>query len=155
METIGQLREMFAYNDWANRRIAVALKSIPYGREHRIFAHLLTAEKEWYERLYGKDSTGADFWPELSIEDCGSLARSAAENYEKMLRRFEEEGLDLIIKYRTSSGELKKNTVREILFHVLTHSATHRGNITLKIREHEFEPPKIDYIIYLRETKYL
>jgi uncharacterized damage-inducible protein DinB len=35
------------------------------------------------------------------------------------------------------------------------HSATHRGNIMLKLREEGFAPPKIDYIIYLRETKYI
>lgn len=155
METVSHLREMFAYNDWANRRIAVTLKRMPAGSGHRIFAHLLTAEKEWYERLYGKDSTGASFWPDLSIEECGALARETAECFEKLLRRFEEEGLDLIIKYRTSSGERKENTVREILSHVLIHSATHRGNIMLKIRESGHEPPKIDYIIYLRETKYI
>lgn len=155
METLEHLRELFAYNDWANRRIAVVLKSIPPGRCHRIFAHLLTAEKEWYERLYGKDSTGANFWPELSADECGNLARQTANAYEGLLRRFEEEGLGLPIRYRTSAGEAKKNTVREILSHVLLHSATHRGNIMVKIREDGFEPPKIDYIVYLRETKYI
>jgi uncharacterized damage-inducible protein DinB len=155
METLEHLRELFAYNDWANRRIAVALKSIPPGRCHRIFAHLLTAEKEWYERLYGKDSTGANFWPELPADECGDLARQTATAYETLLRRFEEEGLGLPIRYRTSGGEAKENTVREILSHVLLHSATHRGNIMVKIREDGFEPPKIDYIVYLRETKYI
>jgi len=37
----------------------------------------------------------------------------------------------------------------------LLHSSIHRGNIILKLREDGLEPPKIDYIIYLRETKYI
>jgi uncharacterized damage-inducible protein DinB len=42
-----------------------------------------------------------------------------------------------------------------MLSHVLIHSSTHRGNIMLKLREEGFQPPTIDYIIYLRETKYV
>ena len=34
---------------------------------------------------------------------------------------------------------------------VLIHSSIHRGNIVLKMREEGLEPPKIDYIIYLRQ----
>jgi len=115
----------------------------------------LTTEDEYLARLFGKDSTGFNFWPELSIEECGELARSAAEKYEKLLRRFDEEGLDLYTRYRTSEGTAQENDFREMLTHVIIHSATHRGNIMIKLREEGFEPPKIDYMIYLRETKYL
>ena len=118
-------------------------------------AHLLITEKEYYERLYGKDSTGYDFWPDLSIEECGTLAKESAERYEKLLRRFDEEGLEITARYRTSEGLPKENTFRELLTHVLFHSSIHRGNIILKLRESGFEPPKVDYVIYLRETKYI
>jgi uncharacterized damage-inducible protein DinB len=71
------------------------------------------------------------------------------------MRRFEEEGLDVRARYRTSEGVLQENTFRELLTHVVVHSAIHRGNIVVKLREEGFEPPKTDYIIYLRETKYI
>ena len=154
METVEHLRHLFAYNDWANRRMVVALKENNSPRSLQILTHLLITEKEYYERLYGKDSTGFNFWPELTIDDCGTLAREIAEAYEKLLRRFEEDGLDVRARYRTSEGVQHENTFRELLSHVLFHSAIHRGNIMLKLREDGFEPPKIDYIIYLRETKY-
>src|SRR5687768_13685924 len=104
METVEHLRSLFAYNDWANRRVIVALKSAKSGKSLSILIHLLITEKEYYERLYGKDSTGFDFWPTLSLEDCGPLARENAEAYEKLLRRFEENGLDIRAKYRNSEG---------------------------------------------------
>jgi len=91
----------------------------------------------------------------LTTEDCGTLARETAEAFEKLLRRFDEDGLDIRAKYRTSEGIPCENTFRELLTHVLTHSSIHRGNIMLKLREEGFGPPKIDYIIYLRETKYI
>ena len=155
METVAHLRHLFDYNDWANRRILVSVKSTASERSRQILAHLLITEKEYYERLYGKDSTGFNFWPELSAEECGILARQTAEAYEKLLRRFDEDGLDMRAKYRTSEGIPHENTFRELLTHALMHSSIHRGNIMLKLREEGFVPPKIDYIIYLRETKYL
>lgn len=155
MNTVDHLRELFRYNDWANRRMIVAVKESRSERCRQILAHLLTTEDEYYARLFGKDSTDFDFWPKLSIGQCGELARATAEKFEKVLRRFDEEGLDVMTRYRTSEGQPKENDFREMLTHVIIHSSVHRGNIMLKLRDEGFEPPKIDYIIYLRETKYL
>ena len=155
MHTVEHLRHLFQYNDWANRRLIVALKGAESERARKILAHLLVTENEYYERLYGKDSTGFNFWPELSMEDCGKLARESAERFEKLLRRFDEEGLDYTSRYKTSEGVEHVNNYREMLTHVLFHSSIHRGSVILKLREDGFEPPQIDYIIYLRETKYV
>ena len=155
MNTIEHLRELFRYNDWANRRIIVALKAAPSNRSLQILGHILITEAEYYERLYGKDSTGFDFWPNLDLAQCGELAQATAEMFEKLLRRFDDEGLDITVRYRTSKGVPFENTYREMLTHVLLHSSIHRGNIILRLREDGIEPPKIDYIIYLRETKYI
>lgn len=153
MQTIEHLRELYVYNDWANRRIITALKTAPSEKSRRILAHLLITEQEYYERLYGKDSFGFDFWQDLSLDELGDLARANAERFEKLLRKFDDEGLDLKIRYRTSEGVWYENTFRELLTHVLIHSSIHRGNIITKLREENHQPPKIDYIIYLRETK--
>jgi uncharacterized damage-inducible protein DinB len=155
MYSVEHLRRLYDYNDWANRRIITALKENSVEKARKILAHLLITEQEYFERLYGKDSKGFDFWQDLSIEECGALARTTAERFEKLLRRFEEEGLDLTARYRTSEGVWHENTFRELLTHVLFHSSIHRGNIMLAVREAGFAPPKIDYIIYLRETKYI
>jgi uncharacterized damage-inducible protein DinB len=155
MNSLEYLRTLFAYNDWANRRVIVALKSAASPRSLEILAHLLITEFEYFARLYGKDSTGFDFWPKLSLEECGELARETAGGYERLLRGFEEEGLDIRVKYRTSEGVACENTFRELLTHVTIHSAIHRGNIILRLREDGSEPPKTDFIIYLRETVYI
>lgn len=155
MHTVEHLRHLYAYNDWANRRLIVMLKSSDSSRSLEILAHLLITEKEYYERLHGKDSRGFDFWPRLSVEDCGTLARENSTAFENLLRRFDDEGLDMRLRYFTSNGRQHENTFRELLTHVLMHSSIHRGNIVLRLREDGFEPPRTDYIIYLRETKYV
>ncbi len=155
MYSVDHLRQLFEYNDWANRRMIVSLKENQSKRSLEILAHLLITEKEYFERLYGKDSAGFDFWPAMTIQECSALAKEIAGQYEMLLKRFDDEAIGLYVKYKTSEGVPYENTFREMLSHVLIHSSTHRGNIMLKLREEGFEPPKIDYIIYLRETKYV
>ena len=81
MQTVEHLRQLFTYNDWANRRILTALKENYVEKSHRILAHLLITEQEYFERLYGKDSKGFDFWPALSLEECGESQRMPSENF--------------------------------------------------------------------------
>jgi len=153
MDTIEHLRQLFAYNDWANRRTVASLRAQASERGGRILAHLLVTETEYFERLYGKDSTGFDFWPDLTIDDCSRLALENNERFEKLLGKFDDEGLGIRAAYCTSEGVPHENTYRELLTHVLMHSATHRGNIVLQMRSEGLEPPKVDYIIYLRESR--
>jgi uncharacterized damage-inducible protein DinB len=86
METIEHLRGLFVYNDWANWRIIRSLGENSSARSLQILAHLLITEKEYFERLYGKDSTGFDFWQELSLAECANLAQETTENYERLLK---------------------------------------------------------------------
>ena len=153
MYSIEHLRHLFTYDDWANRRLIVGLKTAESEKCRGILAHILVTKREYFERLYGKDSTGFDFWPDLSLEECSALNKELAETYERLLSKFDDEGLGLTARYRTSEGVAYENTFREMLTHVLLHSSIHRGNIMLRLREDGLEPPKIDYIIYLRESR--
>ena len=150
METIQHLRQLFEYNHWANSRIIFALKTSPSEKSLKILAHLLITEKEYFERLYGKDSTGFNFWQNLSREDCKILAQENYDSFRNLLKNFDDEGLGMTASYKTSEGIAYKNSYREMLTHILFHSSIHRGNIMLKLREEGFTPPAIDYIIYLR-----
>ncbi|MEP7213158.1 MAG: DinB family protein [Acidobacteriota bacterium] len=153
MDTIEHLRQLFAYNDWANRRTIASLRAQESEKARRVLAHLLITETEYFERLYGKDSTGFDFWPDITVDECSPIALANHERFEKLLRQFDDEGLGIKAAYRTSEGVPHENTYRELLTHVLMHSATHRGNIVLQMRGDGLEPPKVDYIIYLRESR--
>ena len=148
---IDYLRQLFEYDDWANRRTIDALETNYSDRSRRILAHILITKQEYFDRLHGKDSTGFDFWPDLDLDGCRRLAAATNENFRKLLSESDESGLDRIAKYKTSEGMPYENNYRDLLMHVLIHSSIHRGNIVLKMREERLEPPKIDYIIYLRQ----
>jgi uncharacterized damage-inducible protein DinB len=144
---------LFEYDHWADRRTIEALRNNNSGRSLQIFAHLLITKQEYFERLHGKDSTGFNFWPDLSIEECRALAESIYANYKQLLDKANEETLDNETVYKTSEGVPYRNSYRELLTHVLFHALIHRGNIVLKMREEGFEPPKVDYILYLRDRE--
>jgi uncharacterized damage-inducible protein DinB len=152
MHTAEHLRQLFIYNEWANLRVLSAVRDTDDRRAKEMLAHLLTTEQEYYERLSGKDSTGFDFWPEIPLVRCEVLLRSVTRRYRGLLELGGEAVLDRTATYKTSEGVEHTNTYREMLTHVLIHSAIHRGNIMVRLREAGVKPPLIDYIIYLRET---
>jgi uncharacterized damage-inducible protein DinB len=148
METVEHLRHLYRFNDWANRIVVRNIRQSGSGKALSFLSHILITEKEYFERLYGKDSTGFDFWPDMKIDECSVLAQQNNEQYEKLLLRFADEGLGQTVRYRTSSGKSVKNSFRELLTHVLFHSMNHRGQILTILREEGCEPPEIDYIVY-------
>ena len=150
MQTADHLRHLFEYDDWANRRTLDALRNQTSERSRQILAHILITKQEYFERLRGKDSTGFNFWPDLSVDGCSRLTDITTDNYKRLLDDADESLLDRTAAYKTSEGVPFANTYRELLTHVLLHSSIHRGNIVLKMREEGLEPPKIDYILYLR-----
>lgn len=152
MNTIEQLRELYHFNDWANRRTVFALRDAPSEKALQILAHILITEKEYFERLYGKDSTGFNFWQNLNREECKQLAIENAESFFRLLKGFDDEGLDISTSYKTSEGISERNTYREMLTHILFHSMSHRGQINTILRQEGFEPIANDYIIYLRNS---
>ncbi|PYS97899.1 MAG: hypothetical protein DMF63_17740 [Acidobacteria bacterium] len=152
METLEHLRQLFEYDDWANRRTLDTLETNYSDRSRRILAHILITKQEYFDRLHGKDSTGFDFWQDIDLDGCRKLAVTTNINFQRLMTESDEAGLDRIANYKTSEGVSYENTYRDLLMHVLFHSSIHRGNIVLKMREDGLEPPKIDYILYLREN---
>lgn len=153
MRSIEDLRQLFAFNDWANRRVIAVLRESGCVDGLKLMSHVVTTETEYFERIHGKDSTGFDFWPDLDLEGVRDAALRNAESYRGLLEQFDEEGLGQSIDYRTSSGTGVRGTFRDLLTHVVFHSMAHRGQILTELRRSGVEPPKIDYIIYRREVQ--
>lgn len=151
MDTIDHIRHLFGYDDWANRKTIEALDAADSPRSRAIFAHILITKQEYFDRLGGKDSTGFNFWPDLALSECRQLCYETTESYRVLLASADDSLLEHVAAYKTSEGVPYENTYRDLLTHVLFHSSIHRGNIVLKMREEGLEPPKIDYILYLRE----
>ena len=155
MGEIGMLRRLFAYDRWANRLTFDSLRRSPSNNEkaRRAFVHLLTAEREWLSRLReNKDTTGFDFWPEMSLDDCEALMGETHGAYEALLDGLAEADLGRVASYKNSKGVAYRTSFRDILTHVVCHSTYHRGQVAAAVRAGGGEPAYTDYVAWVREN---
>ncbi len=155
METKSILRQLLTYNAWANRRVIEAFKGEPSHdpRALRAFAHLLVAEKTWLQRITESlDTTGYDFWPELRLDECETLSDENAEAYASFFDALDEDDLNMVATYKNSKGTEYQTSYRDVLTHVLHHSAYHRGQVAMATRAAGNAPAYTDYIAFVREA---
>lgn len=156
METVEALRHQLAYNESANRRVfdAFGKPENQSPQAARLFAHLLLTEKMYLLRmLRDEDTTGFDFWQYSTLAECEALIGENSSAYATFLEDLIEEDLSRIATYKNSKGVEYRNTYREMLTHVLAHSAYHRGQVAWVIREDGGTPAYTDYIAFLREQE--
>lgn len=155
MDSLETFRRLFAYNEWANRRSLDALKGHSLSdteKSIRAIAHVLIAEKTWLLRMLANaDTTRFDFWPEQSLDDCERLFEENAREYALLFADLTDDALDREAVYKNSKGIEYRTSYRDILTHVLFHSAYHRGQAAMAVRASEIAPAYTDYIAFVRE----
>ncbi len=71
MNRIEHLRRLFAYDEWANREVLASLRAaqpVP-ARSLKLLAHILSAEKLWWERIEQQKQT-LPVWPDFTLAQC-------------------------------------------------------------------------------------
>lgn len=151
LEGLQLLRRLFRQDAWANRASLAALRGaadVPE-RAWRTFDHLLAAEDLWLSRILA-DGRGVVVWPSIVPEAREALLDELAGRWERMLAEAPPGWLDEEVGYVNSLGEPWRNSVQDVLLHVLQHSAYHRGQIASALRLSGNEPPYTDYIHAVR-----
>ncbi len=151
---LAYLREMFAYDDWANGEALRSLQEMehPPERARKVMAHILSAELLWMERLRREEQKAA-VWPEFGLDDCERRLPQLKQAWQDYLMELSDADLDREIAYTNSKGEQYKNAVRDILMHVLMHGVYHRGQIAAAVRDRAGEPAYTDFIEAVRKGK--
>jgi uncharacterized damage-inducible protein DinB len=142
------LQRLFAYDDWANREVLRGLRASQTERSRKLLAHILSAERLWWQRLGGKPQT-LPVWPDLGLDQCESEIAALALDWKREL----DGNTDLAreIAYRNSKGESFLSHEDDILLHVITHSAYHRGQIAADLRAAGIAPAYTDFIHAVRQ----
>ncbi|MGH3118718.1 MAG: DinB family protein [Gaiellales bacterium] len=142
---------LLRYDCWANGE---ALESLRSGRAPdqvvRWMAHIVGAECLWLARLRQEPPT-LPVWPDFDLDDSAVRLPLLAVAWQRHLEALAPEDLDDGVAYRNSKGEFWTSSVRDILDHVLTHSAYHRGQIATAVREAGGEPAYTDFIHAVRQ----
>jgi uncharacterized damage-inducible protein DinB len=150
MDVHSHLLRQFAYDDWANREVISGLLALPQPPQKavRLMAHLVAAELVWLARLRGEVDPAV--WPEWDITSVEAKQREIALKLAEYLRSRMPEDLAREVEYKNTKGERWKNSIADILNHVAMHSAYHRGQIAMAMRDAGFTPAYTDYIQAVR-----
>ncbi|HEV2730870.1 MAG TPA: DinB family protein [Terriglobales bacterium] len=152
MDIFDYLNRLFAYDEWANQEVLAALRSAatPPARSLKLIAHILSAEGLWLVRL-SRQKAVLPVWPDLTLAECDAEAEKLGVAWRSYLEECQGPGLARQIKYVNSKGENWTGRVDDILLHVITHSAYHRGQIASDMRAAGLTPAYTDFIHGVRQ----
>jgi uncharacterized damage-inducible protein DinB len=160
---IDELRELFAYNRWANHRIldaAAKLSAEALDRDlgssfpsvRATLAHILGTEWVWLRRWKGTSPTGVpDTWDLSTLDGIRARWAEVEREQREFIDSLGEEDLRRAVSYRNIKGEPFTNTMAQMLRHVVNHSTYHRGQVITMLRQLGAETVSTDLIAYYRE----
>lgn len=141
--------QLFDYNFYCNKKLieqALDLKDIPKNSA-KLFSHILNAHHIWNKRMLNENS-------EYGVWQLHELGHWQDIHYENQRATFEivrnVDDFNKRIDFVTTEGRSSSNDLKDILFHIINHSAHHRGQILTDYRTNGIEPLVLDYIHYKR-----
>jgi uncharacterized damage-inducible protein DinB len=158
-----EIRELYDYNRWANRRMLDAVERLSeeqYRREipssfpsvEKTLMHMVGAEWAWLQRWHGELPTAL---PDFGLHDLAQLRAKWKEIEQERNAYFaslDDEGLRRIVSTRTFAGVPIETPLWQMLRHVVNHASYHRGQITTLLRQLGAETVATDMILYFRDA---
>jgi uncharacterized damage-inducible protein DinB len=154
---------LFAYHDWANRKLLAAagdndalLDAVPI-EEHPslrgVLTHSLSAEWIWRNRWEGSALSSMfnpdDFATLRSIRDHW---QAETRLWQTRVAGIDQETLLQPIRYRNQRGTRFVTPLWQILVHVINHGTQHRSEAAAMLTVLGYSPGDLDMILYYRET---
>lgn len=152
MDVADYLRRQFAYNLWANQETLKAIRAAgdDNRRSVQLMSHVLAAERVWLERLR-QSPQSIPVWPEPDLARCDREATELGRLWLEYLGEVAKQDVSTTISYKNTKGELWTSAIVDVLLHVVTHSAYHRGQIASHMRASGQTPAYTDFIHAIRQ----
>jgi uncharacterized damage-inducible protein DinB len=158
-----EMRVLYDYNAWANRRQLEAVGKVSteeflrpmgssFGSLRDTTAHIYGAESVWLDRFQGR-SPGA--LPDVQqFQNVAGLKEKWLEQEGRLLvfvGGLRQEDLDRVIEYKTFNFGVYRNALWQSMQHVVNHGTYHRGQVTTLLRQLGAQPVLTDLMHYYRE----
>ena len=149
---VDHYRRLLRYDAWANSEALRSMEKTgaPPPKAVGWLAHIIGAEKLWLSRLL-ETPTEYPVWPELDLAGCAAALVGLAREWPSYLGQLADADLADSVAYRNTKGELWTSTIGDILEHVVSHGAYHRGQIASGMRAAGLAPAYTDFIHAVRQ----
>src|SRR5438874_3049610 len=160
---VAEVRELFAYNAWANRQCFAALEPLPaesyfrdlrssHGGIHGTLCHIVWAEHLWLTRWLGQSPPAVAQGKDLaSLAKVRARWQEVATQRQPFLDALTEATLAATLTVHPSTGGAYVHTYLQTLQHAVDHSSYHRGQIITLLRQLGVKPPSTGLILFYRE----
>jgi uncharacterized damage-inducible protein DinB len=157
---IEDVRDLFAYDEWANRRIVAGAAELSpeeftrdlrasFGSVRGTLVHIMWGEKRWLQ-WWVDGSTLPDPSPNDFL-DCPSLLATWSQVVDTRRAFVGELTADRLQSALVVRGQ--SYTMAELIKHVTNHSTYHRGQVVLLLRLLGRTPQPTDYRLFLSESR--
>lgn len=160
---VEDVRELFEYNAWANRRLFDALVQLPgeqYTRDlkssfdsiHGTVCHIVWAEQLWLNRWLGKPAPGTPQGQDLTgLADARARWETVEAERLAFLATFTEPRLREGITIQPTSGGAHTHPFHQMFRHTVDHSSYHRGQVVTMLRQMGVKPSATGMMGFFRQ----
>jgi uncharacterized damage-inducible protein DinB len=158
---VAQFRAWFAHEDDAHAKTLASIQSVPadrraspeYVRACGLLAHNVLVRRIWLARMSGGPPyTGAPFPDGTDLAAVDADWRAVKADWEQFFAGLTDDGLARAFEYSGLFGGRFRSRVGDVLPHLFSHHAYHRGQIALLVKQAGGTPAATDFIYSNRET---
>jgi uncharacterized damage-inducible protein DinB len=142
---------LFEYDRFANlQTLNLILQADASGKPVQLMAHLIAAQQTWLKRCEALPSPVGPLWPDTTPVQMTDLINEVNNDWVSYLNSLQPHDFNQVVSYKNTKGENFKNTLSDILAHVINHGTHHRAQAGQFLKQDNTPLPVSDYILYVR-----
>lgn len=148
--TLISLQSLFAYKAWANAELFTLLATLPASQSEQLHTcirtlnHIYVVDRIFRAHLSAEprpfDATNTQDTPSLDLLRTNVEVTDAW--YVNYVAALSEADLSQVLAFEFTDGDAGQMSREEILLHVATHGAYHRGNVGQVLKSLSVAPPR-------------
>jgi uncharacterized damage-inducible protein DinB len=173
---VDEIKLMFDYNNWANRRILetsagvsqaqyAAITHCGFGRPslRGTLVHMLDSEWQWritcqgfYDQPLRDEEYEATILTEDQFPTLAALEerwKSERQEMQAYLATLTDEKLNSPIRYVIEQGVIRDWVLWQVLYHCVDHATEHRSEAAAQLTGYGQSPGDLDFTLFLLERK--
>src|SRR5262249_30407187 len=151
MDQVSTLERLFGYKAHSNEEILTTMRRFDDASSARQIAITVLSHTYVVDRIFAANMTGAEHGytsanpvQAPSLEQLAEAIKTSDQWYIDYVSRLDKAQLAEEIDFTFTDGEPGRMSREEMLLHVVTHGAGHRGQIGLLMMQNSISPPADD-----------